>query len=182
MTQTPGFDKQLVHDELDRIQADVHHLLTTATPADLARPTSGTRWTNEQLLFHMLVEYIAVGSPLIGVVRVLGRAPRGVSRALARLQNAATRTVNVINYRGVCAATRIYGLARMSARFDRVVTALHRRLDQETTASLGRGMNFPVRWDPFFKDYMTIADIYRYPTQHYEFHRRQLTIGSAEPG
>jgi len=26
------------------------------------------------------------------------------------------------------------------------------------------------------KDYMTIADIYRYPTQHYEFHRRQLTI------
>ena len=177
MTHTPAFDKQHVHDELDRVQADVHRLLTTATAADLARPTIGTHWTNEQLLFHMLVEYLFVGSPLIGVVRVLGRAPRGISRALAWLQNAATRPANVINYRGICAATRVYGLARMGPRFDRVVASLHRRLDQETTASLCCGMNFPVRWDPFFKDYMTIADIYRYPTQHYEFHRRQLTIG-----
>ena len=103
---TQAFDKRLVHDELDRVQADVHRLLTTAAAADLARPTIGTRWTNEQLLFHMLVEYMIVGSPLIGVVRVLGRAPRGVSRALAWLQNATTRPANVTNYRGISAATR----------------------------------------------------------------------------
>ncbi|MET9856811.1 hypothetical protein ABZY57_28240 [Streptomyces sp. NPDC006450] len=32
------------------------------------------------------------------------------------------------------------------------------------------------RRDPFFKDFMTLADLYRYPTQHFDFHRRQLTL------
>ena len=31
-------------------------------------------------------------------------------------------------------------------------------------------------WDPFFADYMTLADIYHYPTQHFRFHQRQLTL------
>ena len=37
-------------------------------------------------------------------------------------------------------------------------------------------MHFPVGWDPYFRDYMTLADIYRYPGQHYDHHRRQLTL------
>jgi hypothetical protein len=37
-------------------------------------------------------------------------------------------------------------------------------------------MHYPVRWDPFFTGYMTLADLFRYPTQHYDFHRRQLTL------
>ncbi|KJY23826.1 hypothetical protein VR46_43260 [Streptomyces sp. NRRL S-444] len=45
---------------------------------------------------------------------------------------------------------------------------------------LARGMHFPVRWDPFFKDFMTLADIYRYPTQHFDFHHRQLTLNSGD--
>ena len=28
-----------------------------------------------------------------------------------------------------------------------------------------------------FKDVMTLADLYHYPTQHFEFHQRQLTLG-----
>jgi hypothetical protein len=44
---------------------------------------------------------------------------------------------------------------------------------------LERGMHYPTRWDPFFKDYMTLADVYLFPTQHFDFHRRQLTL--AEP-
>ena len=36
-------------------------------------------------------------------------------------------------------------------------------------------------WDPFFTGYMTLADIYRYPTQHSRFHQRQLTL-SPPPG
>jgi hypothetical protein len=34
-------------------------------------------------------------------------------------------------------------------------------------------MAYPVRWDPYFRDVMTLVDIYHYPTQHFEFHRRQ---------
>ena len=37
---------------------------------------------------------------------------------------------------------------------------------------------YPMRWDPFFKDTMTLADVYHFPTQHFEFHRRPLTLGS----
>jgi hypothetical protein len=40
-------------------------------------------------------------------------------------------------------------------------------------------MHFPVGWDPYFKDVMTVADVYDFPTQHYGHHRRQLTTRSA---
>ena len=36
--------------------------------------------------------------------------------------------------------------------------------------------------DPYFSDVMTITDVYRYPTQHYEHHRRQLTTRFARNG
>ena len=31
-------------------------------------------------------------------------------------------------------------------------------------------MHYPVTWDPFFASYMTLADLYRYPTRHFRFH------------
>ncbi|MFJ5879827.1 hypothetical protein [Kitasatospora cineracea] len=37
-------------------------------------------------------------------------------------------------------------------------------------------MRNPVRWGPFFEEYMTLAEIYRYPTQHSDFHGQQLTL------
>lgn len=36
----------------------------------------------------------------------------------------------------------------------------------------------PHDLDPFSASYMTLADIYRYPTLHFRFHQRQLTLGS----
>jgi hypothetical protein len=41
---------------------------------------------------------------------------------------------------------------------------------------MARGMHFPIGWDPYFTDFMTLLDIYHYPTQHYNHHRRQLTL------
>lgn len=40
--------------EMERARADFHQLLDSATSAELRAPTHGTKWTNEQLLFHML--------------------------------------------------------------------------------------------------------------------------------
>jgi len=40
-------------------------------------------------------------------------------------------------------------------------------------------MHYPTSWDPFFGSYMTLAELYRYPTKHFEFHRCQLTFGSS---
>ena len=41
-------------------------------------------------------------------------------------------------------------------------------------------MHFPVGWDPYFTDYMTLRDVYHYPTQHYDHHRQQLTLSSCQ--
>jgi DinB superfamily len=177
MTQAQLWDRRAVHDEFDRVQADFRRLLGQATPAGLARRTNGTKWTNEQLLFHMLFGYMIVRA-LLPLVGILGRLPDGFSRACAWLLNAATRPFDLINYLGPRTAIRIYGHDRMAAKLDGVLAALRRRLDTASTADLTRGMHYPTRWDPFFTGYMTLADLYRYPTQHYDFHCRQLTLTS----
>jgi hypothetical protein len=62
-----------------------------------------------------------------------------------------------------------------------VIAKSHRRLDAESDVGLARGMHYPTRWDPFFADYMTLVDVYRFPTQHFDFHRRQLTLDTPTP-
>jgi hypothetical protein len=52
-----------------------------------------------------------------------------------------------------------------------------RNLDRDSDPDLARGMHYPPSWDPYFKPYMTLADLYDYPSQHFEHHRRQLTLG-----
>jgi hypothetical protein len=64
----------------------------------------------------------------------------------------------------------------MGARFDQVITALERSLEREPDSALRRGMHYPTSWDPFFTGYMTLYDLYRYPTKHFDFHSRQLTL------
>ena len=143
-----------------------------------SRPTRGTRWTNEQLLFHMVFGYMVVQRLLV-LVRVLGRLPIPISRAFPRALNSATRPFHAINYCGSCAAALVYNRHRMGAKLDRVIASLQRKLDREDDDAFLRGMHYPTRWDPFFNDFMTLEDIYRYPGQHFDFHARQLTINPA---
>jgi hypothetical protein len=168
-------DKQSVHDELERVRADFRRLIEAADDDVLRRLSAGTRWNNRQLLFHMLLGYLIIRA-LLRLVRVFGHLPPGASRGYARLLNAATRPFDQINFLGSYAAGHVVSPGRMVVMFDHVVDKLHRRLDAETDADLARGMHYPTRWDPFFKDYMTLADVYHFPTQHYDFHRRQMTL------
>lgn len=168
-------DRQPVHDELERVRADFRRLVESADDEVLRRPSNGTRWNNRQLLFHMLLGYLIIRA-LLRLVRVFNRLPPGASRTYARLLNAATRAFDEVNFLGSYAAGRTVSPARMVVMFDHVVNKLHWRLDAETDADLARGMHYPTRWDPFFKDYMTLADVYHFPTQHYDFHRHQLTL------
>lgn len=172
-------DRQAVRDEMELARVTFHRLLSSATEADLLRPTNGTRWTNRELLFHMLFGYLVVRALLV-LVRVFGRLPDGFSRGFARALDASSRPFHAVNYFGSWGGGHVVPPARMGAMFDRVVAGLERRLERESEASLRRGMHYPVRWDPFFKDFMTLADIYHYPTQHFEFHRRQLTLEDAD--
>lgn len=165
-----------MHEELERVRADFRYLVESADDEVLRRPSNGTRWNNRQMLFHMLLGYLIIRA-LLRLVRVFGRLPRGASRAYARMLDAATRPFDEVNFLGSYAAGRTVSPTRMVVMFDHVVEKLHRRLDAETDADLARGMHYPTRWDPFFKDYMTLADVYHFPTQHYDFHREQLTLG-----
>ena len=172
-------NRQSIHEEMERARAAFHTLMSQASSADLRRGSNGTRWTNQQLLFHMLFGYMLV-RVLLGLVRGFGRLPDGFSRLFARLLNAGTRPFHVVNYLGSCGGALVFRGARLTRRLDRTVAALHRRLDQETDEALGRVMHFPVGWDPFFSDRMSLLEVYHYATQHFDFHRRQLTLHQPE--
>ena len=171
-----GFDRQPIHAELERVRLDLHQLVAQATAPDLRRRTDGTRWTNGQMLWHMVFGYLIVWRLLPGV-RLFGRLPDGYSRWFAAALNAGTRPFHAINYLGGCGGALVFRGPRLTRLLDRTVEQLHRRLDAETEESLDRRMHFPVQWDPFFTDTMTVADVYHYGTQHYDFHRAQLTLG-----
>jgi hypothetical protein len=176
MTETgKPADRRSIHEELERVRADLHDLVGHATTADLRRDTDGTRWTNQQMLWHMVFGYLIV-SRLLRLVRFFGRLPDPVSRAFAAVLNAGTRPFHLINYLGSVGGALVFHGPRLTGQLDRTIDRLHRRLDAESDATLALKMHFPVGWDPFFRDTMTLEDVYRYGTQHYDFHRAQLTL------
>jgi DinB superfamily len=170
-------DRQAVADEMERVRADFHELVDTATSADLPKRSDGTKWTNEQLLFHMLFGYLIVRTLLV-LVKVFARLPDSFSRAFAATLNRATRPFHVVNYVGSLGGARVLGHAGMERLLDGVVGSLQGSLRRESESGLRRGMHFPVGWDPYFRDFMTVGDVYHYATQHYDHHRRQLTLAS----
>jgi hypothetical protein len=161
--------------EMERAAGDYRILIDTATSGELRAGSNGTKWTNEQLLFHMLFGYLLVRNLLL-LVRILASLPDGVSRRFAAALNGGTRPFHVVNYVGSLGGARVLGHAGLERTMDRVIAGLVRSLNRQTPEHLERGMHFPIGWDPYFRDYMTVSDVYHYATQHYEHHRRQLTL------
>jgi hypothetical protein len=168
-------DRQVIHAELERVRADMHELVSRATAAGLRRRTNGTRWTNGQMLWHMAFGYLLVRR-LLPLVRLFGRLPEPISRTFAAVLNAGTRPFHYINYLGAVGGALVFHGPRLTRQIDHAIDRLHRRLDTEDDEALARRMHFPAGWDPFFGDSMTLEQVYRYPTQHYDFHRAQLTL------
>jgi hypothetical protein len=129
---------------------------------------------DEQLLFHMLSGYMVVRA-LLPLVHAMSRLPAVVGRTVAAVLDFGTPLFDAANYWGSVAGCRLYR-HRLATTFDVVVAALEQRFASERDSNLRRTTAFPVRWDPFFKRSMTVADVYRYPMQHFVFHRRQLTL------
>lgn len=175
-TDGGSIDRADIVADLERARAEFHRLLAAADRYDVwTKPTDGTRWTNEQLLFHMVFGYMVVQRLLI-LVRLFGRFPRRASVAFARILNAGTTPFHIVNYYGSCAAATVYNRRRMGAKLDRVVLSLERKVMRESDDSLRQGMHFPPEWDPYFTDYMTLKDVYSYPGRHFDHHTRQLTF------
>ncbi len=157
------------------------NLVERASVEDLGRPSNGTKWTNEQLLFHMLFGYLVVARLRI-LVKVFGRLPDRAGRTFAAALESATGPFHVVNYVGSLGGHRFLGHAGMVRRMDRVTERLLRHLDRESAGELERGMHYPPSWDPYFREYMTLAEVYHYPTLHFEHHRHQLTLDPPKGG
>jgi hypothetical protein len=164
-----------VRQELLDAPGDYRRLLSIATPAQLRQRTDGTRWTNQEMLFHLLIGYLVVRT-LLPLVWLISRLPPRAGRGFAATLNAAARPFHLVNYVGSVLGGHALRLPWMARLFEASCLALAARLGRRTESDLARTMPFPSRWDPFFTSRMSLLDIYHYPWQHYEFHRRQLTL------
>jgi hypothetical protein len=174
-TEGPPTDRQHIHDELERVRADLNRLVARATATELSRRAHGTRWTNGQMLWHMAFGFLILRR-LLPLVNLFGRLPESFSRTFAAVLNAGTQPFHQINYLGAVGGALVFHGPRLTRQLDHTITRLRRRLDAETEEALARRMHFPVGWDPFFRDTMTLAEVYAYGTKHYDFHRAQLTL------
>jgi uncharacterized damage-inducible protein DinB len=171
-------DARAVDAELERVAADFHDLLDSATRVELRAPTNGTKWTNQELLFHMLFGYLLARALRI-LVKVFGRLPEAISRVFAAILNAGSGPFHVVNYLCALPGGRALRVRAMGSLMDNTIGHLRASLAQESERNLALAMHFPTRWDPYFKDVMTVADVYGYATKHYNHHRRQLTTSRA---
>ena len=168
-------DRRTIAADLERCRRDLHALLSGVTREQLRRRSRGTRWTNEQLLFHMVFGFLIVWR-LLPLVRLVSDLPAPVGRGFAWVLEGSRAPFHVVNYLGSCGGALVFNRNRTGRLCDRTIGALQERLHRESEVGLGRGMPFPPSWDPYFSAFMTLEAIYRYPTLHYDHHRAQLTI------
>lgn len=138
-------DRGAIAADLTACRKDLHHLLATATPARLRERTNGTRWTNEQLLFHMVFGFLIV-QRLLPLVRLMSVLPPGVGRAFAGLLEAGKVPFHWVNYAGPCGGALVFNHARMGRLCDRTIDHLVASLEGEPEQRLRRGMPFPTSW------------------------------------
>jgi len=169
---------QQVRDELEESRRHFHALLDSLSEADWNAPSRNGAWTNGQLVFHMLFAFMLIPA-LFPLIRLFSRLPDGVSRAFARLLDYSTPVFNWVNALGPRGQERVFGRARAGAIYDRVHRSILRKVGSLRDDEWGRGMHYPVRWDPAFGEFMTYESLFRYPTQHFRRHLGQLSAGAA---
>lgn len=157
------------------IAEDFGQTIATVLATELDAPTHGTRWTNRQLLFHMVLgQNIALTSiPLFGA---FSRLPPKASRVWSALLEACTTPYNWVNWAGAVAGARVLGTDSMVRMMERSTHALVNWYDQASPEDLTRGMAMPRSWDPYFSDWMDRRDIFEWAPKHYRHHRAQLTL------
>jgi hypothetical protein len=168
-------DREAAHHEMGQARLTFSDLVSKATPPDMRRRSNGTRWTNRQLLFHMLFGYLIVRTSM-PLVHAFGRRADNWSRRFAAILNAGQRPFHVINYVGSCGGGEVLPKSIMIKLMERTIHSLQHKLDGETEKSLALTMHFPTAWDPYFQDTMSVLDVYHDGTQHFDHHHKQLTL------
>ena len=145
MVEYDEIDRGAIVREMDDARASLRRLLSVADTDTLARRSVGARWTNEQLLIHMVFGYMVVRALLV-LVRIFARLPAPVSRGFVAMLNFMTAPFHVVNYWGSRMAALTFNHRQMAAPPDRVVASLQQQLLGETPQSLSLTMCYPTRW------------------------------------
>jgi hypothetical protein len=90
-----------------------------------------------------------------------------------------TPLFNRVNALGPRGQAVVFGRRRAGSIYDRVHRSILHKVDSIKDDDWGRGMNYPVRWDPDFGEFMTFERLFHYPTQHLQRHLTQLSRGTA---
>lgn len=175
MPDPSDFDRSTILAELSAARERFATLACEMDDTNRDLSSVGTRWTNHQLLFHMLLGYLVVW-PLLVLIEVFDRLPPVASRQFAGLLNRGVRPFNAVNYWGGCMGAAVLSPARIGRVSERVIARWERRVRGASQNTIGRAMCFPTGWDPFFSDAMSIGDLLGYPTLHFQFHERQLDL------
>ncbi|MGT2460826.1 DinB family protein [Sinomonas atrocyanea] len=176
----PGPSADTVREGLLWIAEDFGLIVSTAQASELGAPTRGTRWTNRQLLFHMVLgqNIVLTSIPLFGA---FSRLPPGASRVWSAVLEACTGPYDWVNWAGAVAGARVLGVDAMGRMMDRTTGAILHWYDRADPEDLARGMSVPPSWDPYFSDWMDRRAILKWAPKHYRHHRAQLTL-STLPG
>ena len=131
-----------VRADLAWVAADFACLLGSAHVDELDAPSVGTRWTNRQLLFHMLLGQ-RITRMVIVIMGGFSRLPPGASKGFSRVLAAATRPYNELNWFGGVLGGRINSVASMRRQMDRVTRTILNWYDHADPQALHRGMTVP---------------------------------------
>ena len=177
-------DSDPVKADLLWIAADFRNIVLGASDDELDLPSIGTRWTNRQLLFHMVLgqNITLAGIPLLGLFSHL---PPPASRTWSRLLDSCARPYNWVNWAGSAAGGQVLKPAGMLRMMDRTTAVIVNWYGHANQDALGRGMTMPTAWDPYFMPWMSRRDVLEWAPKHYRHHRAQLsltTLPSLPPG
>lgn len=172
---TQEWTKAAIRAELEATRAAFHAISHSLSASDRQRPSRNAAWTNGEVLFHITFAFMLL-SALLWLVLLFGRLPRQWSKPFAALLNRSTPLFNRINALGPHIGGRLYRGDRLDRKYDRGHARILRLLDAIPERDMHRGMYYPDRWDGLFHPYMTLADLFLYPTIHFEFHRDQLAL------
>ncbi|HLF87986.1 MAG TPA: DinB family protein [Anaerolineales bacterium] len=167
--------RERLQSELEATRASFQALLDSLSEGDFHKQSNNPGWTNGEILFHMTLGFILI--PLLApLIRFFGRVPDHYSRLFARFLNFGTTLFNWFNALGARIGGSIYTRQRIGGEFDRAYSQILRLLDSIGVDEWQLGMYYPTKWDPLFAEYMTLENLFHYPTRHFRFHLEQISV------
>ena len=180
---TYGMQAQDLRAEFQREYAErrrrFHALLGALRGTDWRAPSRNPGWKNGEIATHIVFGFV-LQLLLVPIVRLWSRLPRDSSKWFAWLLNAAIVPFNWLNAVGARAQSALASPESLGRIMDRIMPRLSNMIGSLRPDDLGGGMYFPHCWDPVsFREYMTLAEVLRYPLTHFDFHVGQIVQRSA---